>query len=155
MRSGYADEYDCWPPDQLRTTLDRERIERQRRHASRPLPEGFDYGGVQQLRRKPGTGADCAVVDRRSVCRVRRIRFRHRFGSCTLIHAAGSFLAVKTDGEVVLFRDGGKGPEILARTRPLPGTLRALPALASGRLYLRDDRTLVALDVGPEPAARP
>jgi len=50
MRSGYADEDDCCPPDQLRTTLDRERIERQRRHASRPIPEGFDYGGVQQLR---------------------------------------------------------------------------------------------------------
>jgi tRNA U34 5-carboxymethylaminomethyl modifying enzyme MnmG/GidA len=50
MRSGYADEYDCWPPDQLRTTLDRERIERQRRHASRPIPEGFGYGGVRHLR---------------------------------------------------------------------------------------------------------
>ena len=62
---------------------------------------------------------------------------------------------MKTDGEVVLFRDGGKGPEILARARPLAGTLRALPALAGGRLYLCDDRTLVALDVGPEPAARP
>ena len=62
---------------------------------------------------------------------------------------------MKTDGEVGLFRDGGKGPEIVARARPLPGTLRALPALAGGRLYLRDDRTLVALDVGPEPAARP
>ena len=110
-------------------------------------------GGPRE--RKPGTGADCAVVERRSVCRVRRIRFRHRCGYGTLISCSGSFLAVKTDGEVVLFRDGGKGPEILARTRPLPGTLRALPALASGRLYLRDDRTLVALDVGPAPAARP
>ena len=62
---------------------------------------------------------------------------------------------MKTDGEVVLFRDGGKGPEIVARTRPLAGTLRALPAPASGRLYLCDDRTLGALNVGPEPAARP
>jgi tRNA U34 5-carboxymethylaminomethyl modifying enzyme MnmG/GidA len=50
MRSGYADEYDCCPPDQLRTPLDGQRIERQRRHASRPIPEGFDYGGVQHLR---------------------------------------------------------------------------------------------------------
>ena len=85
----------------------------------------------------------------------RLIWTEENFGYGTLIHAGGSFLAVKTDGEVVLFRDGGKGPEILARTRPLAGTLRALPALAGGRLYLRDDRTLVALDVGPEPAARP
>ena len=50
MRFGYADEYDCCPPDQLRTTLDRERIERLRRYASRPIPEGFDYGGVRHLR---------------------------------------------------------------------------------------------------------
>jgi hypothetical protein len=104
---------------------------------------------------KLGTGADFAVVDQRMVCRVRGIRFRHRFGYCTLIACSGSFLAVKTDGEVVLFRDGGEGPEILARARPLPGTLRALPALAGGRFSLRDDRTLVALDVGPAPAARP
>jgi tRNA U34 5-carboxymethylaminomethyl modifying enzyme MnmG/GidA len=30
--------------------LDRERIERQRKHASRTIPEGFDYGGVRHLR---------------------------------------------------------------------------------------------------------
>lgn len=77
------------------------------------------------------------------------------FGYGTLVHAGGSFLAIKTDGELVLFRDGGKAPEILARARPLAGTVRALPALAGGRLYLRDDRTLVALDVGPERTARP
>ena len=65
-------------------------------------------GGPRE--RKPGTGADYAVVERRSVCRVRRICFRHRFGSCTLIHAGGSFVAVKADGDLVLFRDGGKGP---------------------------------------------
>jgi len=30
--------------------LDRERIERQRKHAQRPIPEGFDYGAVRHLR---------------------------------------------------------------------------------------------------------
>jgi tRNA uridine 5-carboxymethylaminomethyl modification enzyme len=30
--------------------LDRERIERQRKHAQRAIPEGFDYGGVRHLR---------------------------------------------------------------------------------------------------------
>ena len=50
MRSGYADEYGCCPPNQLRTTLDRERIERQRKHASRTSPEGFDYAGMRHLR---------------------------------------------------------------------------------------------------------
>ncbi len=32
---------------------------------------------------------------------------------------SGSLLAVKTDGAVVLFRDGGTGAEILARMQPL------------------------------------
>ncbi len=41
------------------------------------------------------------------------------------------------------------GLDVLARCRPLPGTLRALPALAAGRLYIRDDTTLTCLDVGP------
>jgi tRNA uridine 5-carboxymethylaminomethyl modification enzyme len=30
--------------------LDRERIERQRRHAERPIPDGFDFAGVRHLR---------------------------------------------------------------------------------------------------------
>ena len=30
--------------------LDRERIERQRKHAQRPIPDGFDYSGVRHLR---------------------------------------------------------------------------------------------------------
>jgi len=50
MRSGYADESDCCPPDQLRTALHRERIERQRKHASRTIPEGLDHAGVRRLR---------------------------------------------------------------------------------------------------------
>jgi tRNA uridine 5-carboxymethylaminomethyl modification enzyme len=31
-------------------TLERERIERQRRHAERPIPDGFDFAGVRHLR---------------------------------------------------------------------------------------------------------
>ena len=30
--------------------LDRERIERQRKHSQRPIPDGFDYSGVRHLR---------------------------------------------------------------------------------------------------------
>jgi tRNA uridine 5-carboxymethylaminomethyl modification enzyme len=30
--------------------LDRERIERQRKHAQRPIPEGFEYSAVRHLR---------------------------------------------------------------------------------------------------------
>jgi hypothetical protein len=45
-------------------------------------------------------------------------------------------------------RADAAGMKVLARTRPLAGTIRALPALAAGRLYLRDDAVLTCLRVG-------
>jgi outer membrane protein assembly factor BamB len=71
------------------------------------------------------------------------------FGYGTLLAADGKILAAKTDGELLLVRATPAGVETLARCRPLPGTLRALPALARGRLYLRDDATLICLDLAP------
>lgn len=70
------------------------------------------------------------------------------FGYGTLLAADGKLLAAKTDGELVLMTATPKGITILAHARPLTGTVRALPALASSRLYLRDDTTLVCLDIG-------
>ncbi|MFM9058475.1 MAG: PQQ-binding-like beta-propeller repeat protein [Planctomycetaceae bacterium] len=66
----------------------------------------------------------------------------------TLVVADGKLVVAKTDGEVLLVRPDPKRLEVLARCRPLSGTVRALPALAGGRLYLRDDATLICLDVG-------
>jgi outer membrane protein assembly factor BamB len=70
-------------------------------------------------------------------------------GYGTLLAADGKLVAVQTDGTILLIRPNPERCEILARARPLPGTLRALPALADGRLYLRDDTTLTSLAVGP------
>ena len=71
------------------------------------------------------------------------------FGYGTLLAADGKLLAAKTDGTLVLMTAAPTGVSILARARPLTGTVRALPALASGRLYLRDDQTLQCLNVAP------
>jgi outer membrane protein assembly factor BamB len=71
------------------------------------------------------------------------------FGYGTLLMADGKLLAAKTDGELVLLRATPAGVAVLARARPLPGTVRALPALSAGRLYLRDDTTLTCLDLAP------
>jgi hypothetical protein len=62
--------------------------------------------------------------------------------------ADGKLVAVKTDGEIALIRPKPEGLEVLARHRPLTGTLRSLPALAAGSLYLRDETTLIRLDLG-------
>jgi len=76
------------------------------------------------------------------------------FGYGTLLAADGKILVAKTAGELVLVRPDSARLEILARARPFAtdpggGSLRALPALSNGRLYLRNDRRLVALDVSP------
>lgn len=76
------------------------------------------------------------------------------FGYGTLLVADGMIIAAKTDGEIVLVRPDPVRLDERARARPFAddargGPLRALPALSAGRLFLRNDRTLVALDVGP------
>jgi outer membrane protein assembly factor BamB len=70
------------------------------------------------------------------------------FGYGTLLSADGKLLVAKTDGELVLMRADAAGMKVLARARPLAGTIRALPSLAAGRLYLRDDASLTCLRVG-------
>ena len=70
------------------------------------------------------------------------------FGYGTLLAADGKLLAVKTSGDLMLLKVSQAGFETLATARPLPGTLRALPALAAGRLYLRDETRLVSLSIG-------
>jgi outer membrane protein assembly factor BamB len=75
------------------------------------------------------------------------------FGYGTLLAADGKILVAKTDGELLLVEPDPAGLTILARSRPFGGdqvgALRALPALAAGRLYLRDDRRLLCLRIGP------
>jgi outer membrane protein assembly factor BamB len=79
----------------------------------------------------------------------REVWRERNFGYGTLVAADGKFVVAKTDAEVVLVRPDPAGLVVLARCRPLPGTVRALPAVAAGRLYLRDDATLTCLDVAP------
>jgi outer membrane protein assembly factor BamB len=70
------------------------------------------------------------------------------FGYATLIKADGKLLIMKTDGELVLAALNSTKYQELARTRLFNDTVRALPALASGRLYVRDTRTLKCVNLG-------
>jgi outer membrane protein assembly factor BamB len=71
------------------------------------------------------------------------------FGYGSLIFADGKILATKVDGELVLIQPDMAGLQVLARARPFTGTVRALPALAAGKLYVRDEHTLKCLSVKP------
>ncbi|MFM8578977.1 MAG: PQQ-binding-like beta-propeller repeat protein [Planctomycetaceae bacterium] len=70
------------------------------------------------------------------------------FGYGTLVAAGDLLIATKTDGEIVLLRANPERFDRLGKARPIRGTLRALPALSAGMLYVRDDESLVCLDVG-------
>ncbi|MEX0585963.1 MAG: PQQ-binding-like beta-propeller repeat protein, partial [Pirellulales bacterium] len=69
-----------------------------------------------------------------------------RVGS--LIFADGKLLILLEDGTLTLARVSPKGYQALASAKVLAGTTRALPALASGALYVRDSDTLKCLEVG-------
>ena len=66
-------------------------------------------------------------------------------GSVTL---AGNRLLIVTEmGELMLAAASPDGFAPIARARILPPTVRAYPAIADGMVYVRNDNTLVALDL--------
>lgn len=71
-----------------------------------------------------------------------------QFGYGTLILADDKLLILKSDGTLVLASANRERYDPLATSRVLNGTARALPALANGRLYVRDESTLKCLSVG-------
>ena len=73
-------------------------------------------------------------------------------GYGTLMAVDGKLLVACTNGELILVKPDPTGLRILGRCRPFGaagGTLRALPAIAAGRLYLRNDAELICLDLEP------
>ena len=69
------------------------------------------------------------------------------FGYATLIAADGKLLAWTTSGELVLVALDSQRYRELARAKIFSATTRALPALANGRLYIRDTDTLKCVDL--------
>jgi len=76
----------------------------------------------------------------------KRVWQKLRFGKGNLIAADGKLWISTMKGELVLVRATPKEFEELGRATVL-GSTRQAPALAGGRLYLRDDAEIVCLDV--------
>jgi len=95
--------------------------------------------------RQDGRPADLKCFNPKS----RQVRWTEPlFGYATLLKAGDRLLILKTDGVLVLAAANLDRYEEIARARVADATTRALPALAAGRLYIRDTRTLKCLDVG-------
>jgi outer membrane protein assembly factor BamB len=69
------------------------------------------------------------------------------FGYATLLFADGKLIVQKTDGVFVLAKASPSQYAELASAQIFSTKTFALPALAAGRLYARDERTLKCLDV--------
>ncbi|RPI51381.1 MAG: alcohol dehydrogenase [Acidobacteria bacterium] len=70
-----------------------------------------------------------------------------RFGAGTVTLAGNRLLIVRESGELILAAASPKAFQSIAKAQILPPTVRAYPALADGVLYVRNDDTLVALDL--------
>jgi outer membrane protein assembly factor BamB len=70
---------------------------------------------------------------------------RYRAGSVTLV--GDRLLIARETGELVLAPASPDAFKALAQARVLRGTLRALPAISDGFVYLRNENTLVCLDL--------
>ena len=68
-------------------------------------------------------------------------------GYATLLAADGKLLILTTEGELVMAALDAAAYRELARTRLSNKTIRALPALANGRLYVRDTDKLMCLEL--------
>jgi outer membrane protein assembly factor BamB len=69
------------------------------------------------------------------------------YGTGNLILAGDKLVILKTDGKLVLVRTSQERYEELARAQVLDGTAQALPSLANGLLYVRDERVLKCFDL--------
>ena len=76
----------------------------------------------------------------------KRVWQQTRFGKGNLIAADGKLFISTMKGELVVARASPKAYEELGRKAVCEATRQA-PALAGGRLYLRDDKEIVCLDV--------
>ena len=71
-----------------------------------------------------------------------------RFGAGTLLLAGETLVITRESGELALAPASPKAFRFHARAPVIPGIVRAYPALADGRYFVRNDRELRAYDLG-------
>jgi outer membrane protein assembly factor BamB len=79
--------------------------------------------------------------------KVRWSQDQFRAGSVTL--AGKRLLIMREGGELVLAETSPQAFRPIARAQVLPATVRAYPAIADGFVYVRNENTLICLDLRP------
>jgi outer membrane protein assembly factor BamB len=70
-----------------------------------------------------------------------------QFRAGSIILAGDQLLIMREGGELILAPASPEGFKPLARAQILPATVRAFPALSDGFLYVRNENTLVSVDL--------
>ena len=70
-----------------------------------------------------------------------------RFGAGSVTLAGNRLLIARESGELVLAAASPDGFTAVARAQILPATVRAYPAISDGMVYVRNDDTLIAVDL--------
>jgi outer membrane protein assembly factor BamB len=105
--------------------------------------EGHLYG-IEGRQDGPPADLRCFDVKARKV-----LWTEPSFGYATLIRAGNRLLIFTTEGTLVLAAANPHKYQELARQQISQTTVRALPALADGLLYVRDSKLLKCLDLRP------
>lgn len=69
------------------------------------------------------------------------------FGAGSLLIAGEALVIMRESGELALAPASPKAFRFASRAQLLPGVVRAFPALADGRYYVRNERQLIAFDL--------
>lgn len=75
---------------------------------------------------------------------------RDGVGAGTVSLAGDRLVVLKEDGELLLVAASPRAFRLIAKARILAPTVRAYPALADGRLFARNQKELVAVDLQPD-----
>jgi outer membrane protein assembly factor BamB len=105
------------------------------------LIDGYLYGFDNIGSAGPVTNLTC--IDAQTG---EQVWLERRFGKGNLIAADGKLWMTNMDGELIIVRASPEGFEELSRATVLDQTRQA-PALADGKLYVRDDAVIMCIDV--------
>jgi outer membrane protein assembly factor BamB len=109
-------------------------------HYNSPVRVGDYLYGIHG--RQEGGGAELRCVDWKTGA----VKWaKERFGCASLVAVDGGLLAVTERGELVRFEADPADYTERARAAVLTGVTRAAPALADGRLYVRDEKKMVCV----------
>jgi outer membrane protein assembly factor BamB len=109
-------------------------------YASSVYHDGYVYGyhGRQEF------GQSLRAIELKTV-KV-QWNFDH-FGAGTVTLAGDKLMLIREDGELIVALATPKEFRPISRAQLLPATVRSYPALANGKLYVRNERTLACFDL--------